>query len=96
MLTIATIDGHIAGMLAIRPPMLDQLFVAPAWQGRGVGRALFAEARHRMPGGFTLWTQPDNIRARRFYERQGMALISIGPRADKPGQVVVHYEWRPV
>ena len=74
--TVAETDGRVLGFLALAPAerRLDQLFIAPDAQGRGVGRALFEVAKQRMPDGFWLSTQPANRRACAFYERPGMAL----------------------
>jgi GNAT superfamily N-acetyltransferase len=94
-LTVAEADGGVVGMLAIYPGKVDQLFVAPDWKGRSVGKALFAEAKRQMPDGFTLWSNTANDRARAFYERHGMVLESLGPRPDKPTQIVAHYRWSP-
>lgn len=93
--TVATSDARVVGMLATYPGKLDQLFLDPAWKGRGVGKALFAEARRLMPQGFTLWANTANDRARAFYVAQGMLLTGIGPRPDKPDQIVAHYRWSP-
>lgn len=93
--TVATVDDRIVGMLAMVPGKLDQLFLDPDWKGKGVGKALFGEAVRKMPDGFTLWANTANARARTFYERQGMTLQAIGPRPDKPEQVVAHYRWSP-
>lgn len=51
----------------------------------GVGRALFEAARLRLPDGFWLATQPDNRRARAFYERLGMRLdrVEAGEAGDR-------------
>jgi GNAT superfamily N-acetyltransferase len=95
-LTVATADGVVVGMLATYAGKLDQLFLAPAWKGKSVGKALFAEAKRLMPAGFTLWANTANDRARAFYERQGMKLTGLGPRPDKPEQIVAHYRWSPV
>jgi len=57
-------------MLALHLPdrYLDQLFVAPEHQGKGLGRQLLA---------FTRKTLPDEIWLRlRARERQGMALVT--------------------
>jgi GNAT superfamily N-acetyltransferase len=94
-LTVATADGVVVGMLATYPAKLDQLFLDPDWKSRGVGKVLFAEAKRLMPCGFTLWANTANDRARAFYERQGMALTELGPRPDKPEQIVAHYRWAP-
>lgn len=93
--TVATVDDCVVGMLATFPGKLDQLFLSPQWKGRGAGKALFAEAKRQMPGGFTLWANTANDRARAFYERRGMTLQSVGPRPDKPEQIVAHYRWSP-
>lgn len=94
-LAVAVADDRIVGMLALYPGKLDQLFLAPEWKGTGVGKALFAEAKRLMPDGFTLWANIANDRARAFYESQGMALTALGPRPDKPEQIVAHYRWTP-
>lgn len=94
-LTVATVDDSVIGMLATCDGKLRELFLDPAWKGRGVGKALFAEARRLMPAGFTLWANIANRRARDFYERQGMVLERLGPRSDKPEQIVAHYRWSP-
>ncbi|MDB5681808.1 MAG: hypothetical protein JWO16_1613 [Sphingomonas bacterium] len=95
-LTVATADGVVVGMLATYPGKLDQLFLDPGWKSRGVGKALFTQAKQLMPDGFTLWANTANDRARAFYERQGTALTGLGPRPDKPEQIVAHYRWSPV
>ena len=78
-LTVAEGDGRLAGFLALclDEQRLDQLFVSPEAQGRGVGSALFDVAVARMPDGFWLSTQPGNHRARAFYERRGMTVDRI-------------------
>jgi GNAT superfamily N-acetyltransferase len=82
-------------MLATFSGKVDQLFIDPTWKGRGIGKALFAEAKRLMPAGFTLWANTANTRARDFYALQGMTLETIGPRPDKPEQIVAHYRWSP-
>ncbi|MGN6278526.1 MAG: GNAT family N-acetyltransferase [Sphingomonas sp.] len=94
-LMVATAEGVVIGMLATYPGKVDQLFLDPDWKGRGIGKALFAEAKRLMPEGFTLWANTANARAREFYERQGMTLGEIAPRPDKPEQIVAHYRWSP-
>ncbi len=95
-LCVATAGDVVVGMLGLYPGKLDQLFLDPAWKGRGIGKTLFAEAIRRMPDGFTLWANTANARAREFYERQGMVLTEIAPRPGKPEQIVAHYRWSPV
>ena len=96
--------GHVAlapfTMVEPEPPPagtinLWQLFVCPAWQGRGVAqrlmRAVLAEAARRGFARMRLWTPRDAARARRFYEREGWT--TTGRRRDETalGLPVVQY-----
>jgi ribosomal protein S18 acetylase RimI-like enzyme len=85
--TVVEEAGELLGFLAlaVAERRLDQLFVAPEAQGRGIGKALFEIAREQMPDGFWLSTQPGNARARAFYERHGMTLerVELGAQGDR-------------
>ena len=50
-LFVADDEGELAAMLALHMPKryLDQLFVAPRYQGRGLGRRLLAFTRSILP-----------------------------------------------
>ena len=67
---------ELVGMLALAPAeqRVDQLFVAPSYQGKGVGLALLEFAKQELPDRIVLVTQEENVRARRFYEREGFCL----------------------
>ena len=67
----ATPAEQIVGMLALHKDWVDQLYVLPAWQRQGVGRALIELAKRVRPEGLQLWTFASNQPARRFYERHG-------------------------
>jgi ribosomal protein S18 acetylase RimI-like enzyme len=64
---------EIVAMLAIHPrdSYLDQLWVAPAHQGRGIGRALLAFTRQKLPDEIWLRCVVQNESAWRWYEREG-------------------------
>ncbi len=68
-LFVADDDGRIAAMLALLVPdhYLDQLFVAPEYQGRSVGRKLLAFTRSAFAG--------RNLVALRPRKRKGLALV---------------------
>ncbi|WP_306205592.1 GNAT family N-acetyltransferase [Actinoplanes sp. RD1] len=54
---------------------LNAIYVDPSAWGTGTGHALFAAVEQEMTGTWPdmrLWVLEDNLRARRFYERQGM------------------------
>jgi ribosomal protein S18 acetylase RimI-like enzyme len=66
--------GNVLGYAAVTAAHLENLYVDPAAQGRGVGGALLAEVEARVRARFDemtlrcLFTNPD---ARRLYERSG-------------------------
>ncbi|MFT4122017.1 GNAT family N-acetyltransferase [Bradyrhizobium sp.] len=68
-------DGDaLRGLVAFRDGWVEQLYVLPAAQGRGVGTALLDVAKHAC-GRLELWTFQRNTRARRFYEASGFTLV---------------------
>jgi GNAT superfamily N-acetyltransferase len=62
------------GIIAFRMGWIDQLYVLPAAQGRGVGTELLQVARNSFDR-LQLWTFQRNVQARRFYEARGFALV---------------------
>ena len=66
-------DGKTVAMLALQPEdfYLDQLWVAPAHQGRGIGRALLAFTHEKFPNQIWLRCVVENENAWRWYECQG-------------------------
>lgn len=85
--TIVAADaGGVLGYAAVTANHLENLYVDPAAQGRGVGRALLAGVEARLRDRFataTLRCLHANPDARRLYERQGYRI-----RADQT--VVLH------
>ncbi len=67
-------DEEMLGIIAFREGWIDQLYVLPSSQGRGIGTALLAIAQSRFPF-LSLWTFQRNAAARRFYERHGFAPV---------------------
>ena len=87
--------GRPAGFVTIDPKSghLDQLCVAPSAQGGGLARALLVEAKRRSPGRIHLDVNEDNVRACRFYEREGFAIVGRGHSA-MSGLPVRRLSWR--
>jgi ribosomal protein S18 acetylase RimI-like enzyme len=81
---LAALDRHAPGEW-----YLQAIAVHPAARGHGIGQALFAEAvtRARSAGCTTLTLDVDaaNVRARSLYERLGLLVVSVSPRALLPG-----------
>ena len=91
-----TDDGKaLAAMLALHLPnlYLDQLFVAPEYQGKNLGRRLLAFARQLLPDEISLRCVRENERAWRWYEREGFVLEKeeVEPMT---GFVMKHYRWK--
>jgi len=88
--------GAVIGLMALSDDMIEQLYVAPVWIGRGLGRRLVALAKERRPAGLDLFCFAVNARARRFYERMGFAAVAFGDGSrNSEGQPEVRYAWRP-
>jgi len=67
-------DATMIGMLAFREDWIDQLYVLPTAQGRGIGTGLLEVAQNAFDR-LQLWTFQRNGPARRFYEARGFALV---------------------
>ena len=99
-LFVAVDDGKLAAMLALHLPKLylDQLFVAPEYQGRSIGRQLLAFTRQHLPDEIWLRCVRENEKAWRWYEREGFVFEKeqVEPMT---GLVMKYYRWtkqRPV
>jgi GNAT superfamily N-acetyltransferase len=67
-------EKELVGFIAFREGWIDQLYVLPSLQGRGIGAALLQVAQNRSAH-LRLWTFQRNKNARRFYEKQGFTLV---------------------
>jgi GNAT superfamily N-acetyltransferase len=86
--------GRIIGMMALDGDMLEQLFIAPAWQRRGVGDGLLGVGKRERPAILRLWTFQKNTPAWRFYEARGFRAVEFtdGSRNEERAPDVL-YEW---
>ena len=64
---VAEVDGVVGGYARFTESWLDDLYVAPALAGRGVGSALLDLVKQQRPGGFCLWVFEMNTPAHVFY-----------------------------
>jgi ribosomal protein S18 acetylase RimI-like enzyme len=94
-LYVADDNGVLAAMLALHLPdrYLDQLFVAPAYQGNSLGRQLLAYTRQQLPDEIWLRCVRENEKAWRWYEREGFAFEKeqVEPMT---GRVMKYYRWK--
>jgi GNAT superfamily N-acetyltransferase len=93
---IAEADGRPAGFASLKGDLLDQLYVHPDLQRRGIGGALLARVRELRPNGFRLWVFQRNTDARRFYEQRGLQLIRLTDGTEnREREPDALYKWRP-
>ena len=93
---IAELDNQIVGLLALKPDakQLDQLFIAPARQGHGVGVQLLELAKQKLPKGMWLRTAELNKRAILFYSSAGFSVDRVEPRPEWDRNDVI-MSWKP-
>jgi ribosomal protein S18 acetylase RimI-like enzyme len=96
-LFVADDSGVIAAMLALHLPKmyLDQLFVAPKYQGRSLGRRLLAFTRTQLPDEISLRCVRENDKAWRWYEREGF-LFEREALEPAIGRMMKYYRWKRV
>ena len=75
--TVAEAGEAIVGFIAVSGEWVEQLYLDPAWTGRGIGSRLLTQATARMPL-IKLHCFQANSGARRFYERNGFRAESFG------------------
>jgi len=94
-LFVADDRGTLAAMLALHLPKryLDQLFVAPEYQGKSLGRELLTFTRAQLPDEICLRCVRENEKAWRWYEREGFVFEQeqVEPTT---GFTMKYYRWR--
>ena len=91
---VAVAEGTVVGFACLHGDYLDQLFVAPAWQGKGIGSRLLDDTKRLQPLGFHLHTFEKNQAARRFYEARGLVACGHG-FSEQEQEPDVMYRWGP-
>jgi ribosomal protein S18 acetylase RimI-like enzyme len=89
-------SGRIVAVMVLDGDMVDQMYVEPASQRRGVGDAMLAHAKQLRPARLRLYTFQSNAPARRFYEARGFIAIKFndGSRNEERAPDVL-YQWTP-
>jgi len=93
-LYVADDNGRLAAMLALHLPdlYLDQLFVAPEYQGNSLGCQLLAFTRQHLPDQIWLRCVRENEKAWRWYEREGF-VFEKEQTEPMTGRVMKYYRW---
>lgn len=85
-------DGQLVGFAGLQDTLLAGLFVAPAQRSRGWGAQLLHQTQ-AVRDRLTLYVYARNVRALRFYQREGFSITrsSIDPDT---GQTEYQMDWR--
>ena len=92
---LAVVGSEVVGLLALTEGDIDQLYVEPRCQGRGIGSALLERAKEISPKGITLYTHQRNERAQAFYEKRGFRIVKLGVSPAPESEPDVEYAWSP-
>ncbi len=91
---VATADESPVGLMVLEGTELEQLYLAPEWQGRGVGGRFIALAKQLSPPGLELWTFQVNLAAQAFYEGHGFAETGrTDGHANQEREPDIRYVW---
>lgn len=93
---LAEVDGEPVAYVRLTGAWLDDLYVAPAHAGCGLGSMLLDLAKSRRPDGFGLWVFAANAPARRFYARHGLREREhTDGSGNEEGEPDVRLSWEP-
>ncbi len=92
--TVAETDEGIVGFLALNQSEVHSLYLAPKARGRGIGQRLLDDAKSKRAE-LSLFAFQLNLRACRFYERNGFAEIARSDGADNDENLPdIKYVWK--
>jgi ribosomal protein S18 acetylase RimI-like enzyme len=91
---VVEIDHRPVAFMAMKDDFIDQLYIHPDHQRRGIGQALLNLARERSPEHVWLYTLQVNVNARAFYEKNGFVAEKFGFSPPPESEPDVEYHWR--
>ena len=93
---VYVVESHkgLVAFMAMRDDFIDQLYVHPDFQNRGIGKILLDHARQLSPEHLWLYTLQININARAFYEKNGFTAEKLGVSPPPENEPDVEYHWR--
>ncbi|HEX6269578.1 MAG TPA: GNAT family N-acetyltransferase [Anaerolineales bacterium] len=87
-------ENCLAAFIAMNQDFIDQLYIHPDYQRRGIGRALLEFARKVSPDHLWLYTLQANVNACAFYEQNGFMAEKFGVSPPPENEPDVEYHWR--
>jgi len=90
---VSELDGVVIAFLSIAGDFIDQLYVDPNYQRRGLGKALLGHARSLSPEHLWLYTLQINTNGRAFYEKNGFYAVKLGVSPPPESEPDVEYHW---
>lgn len=87
-------ENHPVGFMAMNKDFIDQLYIDPDYQRRGIGTLLIDFAREQSPEHLWLYTLQVNFIARTFYEKNGFVAEKFGVSPPPESEPDVEYHWR--
>jgi ribosomal protein S18 acetylase RimI-like enzyme len=90
---VVELDHRPVAFMAMEKEFIDQLYVHPRYQHRGIGKALLEFARSQSPGHIWLYTLQSNVNARAFYEKNGFIAEKFGFSPPPENEPDVEYHW---
>ena len=91
---VVELDDRPVGMMAMANDFVDQLYIHPDYQRRGIGEVLLNFAKQRSPEHVWLYTLQINVNARTFYEKHGFVAEKFGMSPPPENEPDVEYHWR--
>ena len=88
-------ENRVGGFLAIAGDFVDQLYIHPDFQRRGLGELLLDHAKRLSPEHVWLFTLQINTNGRAFYEKNGFVAVRFGLSPAPESEPDVEYHWRP-
>jgi putative acetyltransferase len=91
---VVELASRPVAFIAMENEFIDQLYVHPDTQRRGIGETLLEFARKLSPEHLWLYTLQTNVNARAFYEKNGFVAEKFGFSPPPENEPDVEYHWR--
>ena len=90
---VVELQNRPVGFMAMNKDFIDQLYIDPDYQRRGIGQRFIDFAREHSPNHLWLYTLQVNIQARTFYEKNGFVAEKFGVSPPPESEPDVEYHW---